>query len=242
MKIYRPGIDSSETWGEMTRAFNSDQRSGSQVNSSRTQQSGNLRLKCLLITILTVLFSLILVGGLSSILAFANDLEEIPEGVEVVSSVEGTAGASGTTEELPVPLDRPTTASTVASDQVAIPDAQAALAITSHWSLLNLVLVAIGILAAAVLLITFFTKRKSRDEEGVVFQKINPLLWRSFNVLAAIIALILFLLTQDLSLPIGLVDSWTIFHIIIIWAQAMLIVICTQKKTSDEEAVVLRHT
>jgi flagellar basal body-associated protein FliL len=159
----------------------------------------------------------------------------------------------------PEPVEPPATVTTVVNGEVAplastvelIPEPAVPQAGFAAWALLNLILTLIAILTAAALIITYFIRRKEDKEEEeerrAQFAGTDEeyeeeeekkakkrLILRLLGVIAAIIAVILFLITQDMTLPLGFIDRWTIWHIIIVAATTIL-AFFSRKKYEDEE-------
>ena len=53
-------------------------------------------------------------------------------------------------------------------------------------------------------------------------------------MVATVIAIILFILTEDMSLPMIFIDKWTLWHIVITVA-SIILAIFSRKKYEDEE-------
>jgi len=61
------------------------------------------------------------------------------------------------------------------------------------------------------------------------------LVWRIAIGVLAVIAIILFILTEDIRLPMVFVDRWTIFHVIIMLVQIVATILAVRKKDITEE-------
>jgi len=109
-----------------------------------------------------------------------------------------------------------------------IPNIPPPLANNTTWALINLILAVVGILAALVMLLAFAFWRgeveTSRDG-SVESHYRKRIFWRIVNVLAGIGAIVLFLATEDMTLPMTLVDSMTIWHVIIFTFQVAFTVL-----------------
>jgi len=116
-----------------------------------------------------------------------------------------------------------------------------------HWALWNLILSVAGALLAIMMCIRVLLRKKHEDEEneydrGYVYvedeeeekKKRGRLLMIVAIPILAIVALILFILTQDMRQPMFLTDRWTIVHIIIFIA-GLLCYIFAYKRDRDEE-------
>ena len=139
-----------------------------------------------------------------------------------------------------------------------IPPEQPPLAApTAAWALVNLILSIVGILLALGLFIAYFMKHtkeeehdgrrdqrkghKGYDEHGEARAEAREearskrMVWRIVTLVAGILAIILFFLTEDMTLPMGLVDYWTIAHVIIFILQIVFMVLATKRKREEEE-------
>jgi len=87
------------------------------------------------------------------------------------------------------------------------------------WSLLNLILTILGILIALILIILYLVNHKgtkATQQDLSYNDKSAKRLWpRLVTAILAIGAIVLFLLSQDLTLTMIFADSWTIWHVLI---------------------------
>jgi uncharacterized membrane protein len=116
----------------------------------------------------------------------------------------------------------------------------------SKWSVVNLLLSAAGVVLAAlaaavyVLLLNSKSKDEQKTGQGTVEKrqaKKHRLLWLIATVVLAIAGVVVFLVTEDLSLPFGWVtDKWTILNAAILAVEAITIYLClkTVKETQQE--------
>jgi hypothetical protein len=112
------------------------------------------------------------------------------------------------------------------------------------WALLNLIMTIVTGLIMVALFATYFTKRKEDEEiandpdrEAKVKKHLGV---RLISIAATVIAIILFVLTEDMALPMTMTDKWTVWHIVIV-AAAIIVAIFSRKKyevedISDEQA------
>ena len=90
------------------------------------------------------------------------------------------------------------------------------------------------------LLVTYFIKRrKDEDEDEEEYEREEEnvkkrLGFRLITIAATVIAIILFVVTQDMSLPMGFIDTWTIWHIVIT-AVTVVLAFLSKKKYEEEE-------
>ncbi|MDR2036110.1 MAG: InlB B-repeat-containing protein [Coriobacteriales bacterium] len=108
----------------------------------------------------------------------------------------------------------------------------------TSWALLNLVLTAMGVLLAVIMLIVPLL-RLSRDKEyEVSLSKLQRrrIMWAVISLIAGSLAAVLFFITQDITLPMGLVDSWTVIHVAIFAAQIALLVAAVFSRRGEQAA------
>ena len=103
-------------------------------------------------------------------------------------------------------------------------------------------------LLSILLLIGYIGKKKKalEDEDGNVvldengkevmeYEKNKKGLWRLISIIPALIAIIVFIFTEDMTLPMIFVDKWTILHVVIALVQVVVMVLCKKKKDENDE-------
>ena len=113
------------------------------------------------------------------------------------------------------------------------------------WALLNLILTAVTVALSAVLLVGYLGKSKQarEDENGNTLydEDGNEILeyvrkkrgfWRVVSLIPAIGAVIAFILTENMLLPMVIVDRWTLLMVAIALVQ---VVVTALSKKRDEE-------
>ena len=125
------------------------------------------------------------------------------------------------------------------------------------WSLLNLIMIAVGAILAAFMLavcirgrfaekqnerIARRTQSQERSQEKVTNRKMSAVL-RVIAALVAIAAIILFILVEDMSLTMVLIDQWSIVFLAILVVQSILWIIASRIRrakvqTIEEEASI----
>jgi Na+/melibiose symporter-like transporter len=110
----------------------------------------------------------------------------------------------------------------------------------SSWALMNLVMSIAGIIFVAIAVIYLLTHKRKEDEKennrkdsffeevfeypkNDEFSGMFSITWFTVGAVAAFAAVILFILTQDLSANVALADLWTTTHAIIL---AIVILCC----------------
>ena len=102
------------------------------------------------------------------------------------------------------------------------------------WALINLLAALLTIIIGLVLLIIYIIdKLKEDDSEDKEYK--NKLFRRVVSFIIGIIALIIFFLTEDITLPMVLVDQWTILMIIILIINIILAILSRRKEKEKEE-------
>ena len=119
---------------------------------------------------------------------------------------------------------------------------------TGAWALINLILTIVTTLLSILLLIGYIGKKKKalEDEDGNVvldengkevmeYEKNKKGLWRLISIIPALIAIVVFIFTEDMTLPMIFVDKWTILHVVIALVQVVVMVLCKKKKDENDE-------
>ena len=119
---------------------------------------------------------------------------------------------------------------------------------TGAWALINLILTIVTTLLSILLLIGYIGKKKKalEDEDGNVvldengkevmeYEKNKKGLWRLISIIPALIAIIVFIFTEDMTLPMIFVDKWTVLHVVIALVQVVVMVLCKKKKDENDE-------
>jgi NADH:ubiquinone oxidoreductase subunit 6 (subunit J) len=122
----------------------------------------------------------------------------------------------------------------------------------SSWALLNLMMSIAGVILVVITIIRLLTYKRKEDKK--VHDRINnsfneefenpesndpskkfKLTWFTVGAVAALMAVIVFILTQDITATIALADWWTIVHIVVLTvvAASCVIVLRGQKSTKE---------
>ena len=114
----------------------------------------------------------------------------------------------------------------------------AAPAIRGSWALINLVITAVAILTCLGMVVTFFAKKREEnaDQAEGGEQKDNRKKSKFFGIIPAAAAVIAFLLTEDMTQPMQLLDKWTLLMAVILAAAAVLAVATRNRDDEDEAA------
>lgn len=100
------------------------------------------------------------------------------------------------------------------------------------WALINLLTVLANFVIAIILLLMIYINNRKEDEETEVKNKVFR---RICTLIIAIISAIIFLITEDITLPMVLVDKWTILMIIILIINIIITILSRKKEEKKEE-------
>ncbi len=137
----------------------------------------------------------------------------------------------------------------------AIGDPKIPLAsVEASWALLNLILAIVTGLISLMLVITYFVKKRRDDEEedeakGVVMTRAEAKaekedeethvkrkgLGRILSLVVTVIAVVVFILTENMSLPVVWTDEWTLLMGIIAIVNVVLAFLCRKEKKDNDE-------
>ena len=111
---------------------------------------------------------------------------------------------------------------------------------TGAWALVNLILMLLTVLASLLLLIGYLGKKKhtERDEYGnerIDYTRNKKGFWRVASLIPAIAAVIAFVLTENMKLPMIMVDRWTLLMAVIAVLQLIVAVMSKKQKESQDE-------
>ena len=127
-----------------------------------------------------------------------------------------------------------------------IVDEAAPLDMGGAWALVNLILTILTVLGSILLLIGYIGKKQKEreDENGNVILNAEGEAetddikkkggWRLASIIPAVAAVIAFILTENMRLPMVLVDKWTLLMVIIALVQ-LLVAYFSKKKTQEPE-------
>ncbi len=118
------------------------------------------------------------------------------------------------------------------------------------WALLNLLLAVATALLCVSLLVSYFVRKKHprKEQEQEKAQEHTHAntdhsdshtkrkgILRIGSLVVALIAVILFILTQDMSLPMAVMDEWTLWMLVIFVVQLMITILSRKKAVKNEE-------
>ena len=106
------------------------------------------------------------------------------------------------------------------------------------WSLINLALANLAVFESIVLIAGYFISTKNQKElEEDENKKTNKKgLFRFLSLPIAVIAVIAFILTENISLETAFVDKWTALMVLIAAVQTVMVVLSRKKIVDDKDA------
>ena len=108
-----------------------------------------------------------------------------------------------------------------------------AFAPTGEWALINLIAMLLTFLIAIILIISLAINKIREANDDKEYN--NKAIKRILTIIASIISGIVFLLTEDITLPMVLVDKWTIVMIVILLINIIIAILSRRKEKKNEE-------
>jgi len=115
------------------------------------------------------------------------------------------------------------------------------------WALVNLVLSVVGLILAIVVVVCVLLQHKKKQKKSQASEEPKKQKNNHFNywLVAALVmgvaGIVVFLFTEDMTCPMGLVNNWTILQVILLLAvliMAVRFVFTHKKKTADQSLSV----
>ncbi len=166
-------------------------------------------------------------------------------GGETTGGGTTSGGQSGVINNQPLPQAAADPAAGTIEDGI-VP--MGGMSSNAAWALLNLILAAATAVVMAVLLVGYFKNKKEEEEEefgGQVAAQTPESaeeeaklkrkgLARLFSVIPAVVAVVVFILTEDMRLPMQFVDKWTWVMALIALAQTIVAVFSVKSKDDED--------
>ena len=146
-----------------------------------------------------------------------------------VSILETTS----TTTDIIIADNTPST--TTATTTTIIPDATPKAQSQGSWALINLIATILSCICAAILL---FIRKNKKDNEPTDEEKKDMrgmIGTKAASILTGIISIIIFIFTEDMTLPMVYTDKWTILMILLLIVEMINIFIIRQQSKGEEE-------
>jgi hypothetical protein len=130
-----------------------------------------------------------------------------------------------------VVVDNPTPLAPANDDSETIPEIPTPKSpAESAWALINLLLTILtGLLMISALVMIYRNKKNERIDAKYA----NGL--RIFNIAAVIVAVVMFILTEDMTQPMQLTDKWTIWMAVIAIVEVIFTVVSALKHSEEED-------
>ena len=135
-------------------------------------------------------------------------------------------------EEEAVPLAAAPVAEIIAEEPAPLAASRGA------WALVNLILTIVAVLTAVGMMITYFKKKEDEEEEKNDAEQEDEKKRKAskfFGLIPAVAAVIIFILTEKMRLPMVLTDRWTLLMAIVAIAGLLLAYFTRNKKEEEEE-------
>lgn len=150
------------------------------------------------------------------------------------------------TDEAEPEVEEVEEAEVVEIEDAIIPEAEVPLAApeAGTWALLNLILTIGGTLLAVVWVVGLFRRNKQtevvqdvemQDEYYEEKDTRNRKIFRILGIVTAIISIVVFLLTQDMTLKMAFADKWSFLSVALLVVQIVFGILMREPKADDEE-------
>ncbi len=122
-------------------------------------------------------------------------------------------------------------------ENVEIDDATAPLASGAAWALVNLILAILTAFISVALLITYFKSKDDEEWDMDEAKRKRKGAYRILSVILALVAAITFILTEDITQPMILIDKWTLLMAIYAVIQVIVARLSRKEVEIDEEEI-----
>ncbi len=117
------------------------------------------------------------------------------------------------------------------------------------WGLFNLVLTIVGALLAVIWAVGLFRTRKIADEDTDEFEEDyqqrtrKTVIWRILGIVTALVSIVAFFITQDMSLSMAIFDKWTILMVSLFVVQLVFGILMRRNKINleDDDSLDVYH-
>lgn len=106
------------------------------------------------------------------------------------------------------------------------------------WALVNLIASLIGLIAGIILVFAKHSKEEEADEENTENQpelKKRSRIYKAISVLSAVLSVIVFILTENMRLPMVLIDKWTLLMIVFLLINVVTLILGRRWHEQDVE-------
>lgn len=113
---------------------------------------------------------------------------------------------------------------------------------TSSWALFNLLCAAITVVLAVFILVSKRRREEDEDKNNMAYkneedkkEEKRGLAMRGVSVILALLAVVIFILTEDITQPMILFDAWSLLMLVITVVQVVTVMIARRWKQSENE-------
>jgi len=149
---------------------------------------------------------------------------EDADGEDTEATEETDPGTTSIGPE-PTPTAYPLTTKTFVIDDPGVALAWS----VQKWALVNLMLMTLSAILATIVLIVFFTRRPIINKKGTEIRENRSIAWPFIGLALALATIVIFIVTQNLTLTMGYTDGWTITFVLILLAQIAFTVLALQR-------------
>lgn len=104
-----------------------------------------------------------------------------------------------------------------------------------YWALINLLAALATIIIGLLLIVMYIINKAKEDDDSEEKEYKNKGIKRIISVIIGVISIIIFFLTENINLPMGWVDQWTILMIIILIINIIMAFLSRRKEKEKEE-------
>jgi lysylphosphatidylglycerol synthetase-like protein (DUF2156 family) len=107
---------------------------------------------------------------------------------------------------------------------------------TIYWAFINLVLILVGVTVALITLL-FVLPPKKREEDEMERKYRLDIMMFALTTILAVVGIALFLITEDVTRPIVMIDKWTALNVLILGLEVVTMVLAgvfAYKKKENE--------
>ncbi len=126
---------------------------------------------------------------------------------------------------------------TASAETIVDPDVTPEVVTKGHWALINLIAAVVSVLLGVVLVLSKNKKDKDEDEEEQENEDEEEVKrhkrWKVVSVVDAILAVLVFIFTENMRLPMVLVDKWTM--LMVLFAVVSVISLVLGRKYHEDE-------
>jgi len=111
---------------------------------------------------------------------------------------------------------------------------------SSSWAVFNLILMVVGIVVAIVLYLSCFIRfiskpqHKGQASTHIIYEKTH--LWCVLVLVIALLSMVTYLLSEDMSLPMTFLDAWSLPMVGLAVAQGLCVIAVIKENQIKEEA------